>query len=76
MANPPEQIYLIGEIEESKFEKSTQDGPGEKDEGKEQVKVGELEGEDADDTYDGDTKWEKGMDVRDLKLWLLYSCPI
>lgn len=59
VANPPEQIYLIGEVE---------DGPEDEYEGEEQEEARELGNENADDTDDGDAKLKKGMEACNVKL--------
>lgn len=57
MANPPEQIYHLGEVEYGP--ERTQDGSEDEDEDEEQEEA--EEDEDSDDTDDGDAKWGKGM---------------
>jgi len=59
LANPPEQIYHLGEVEYGP--ERTQEGSEDEDEDEEQEEAEEEEDEDSDDTDDGDAKWGKGM---------------
>lgn len=57
MANPPEQIYHLDEVEYGP--ERTQDGSEDEDEDEDEDEA--EEDEDSDDTDDGDAKWGKGM---------------